>query len=65
MLSVLVEVVDDVGDRECCGFLEAPPEAHPPLGESSDEGSDRSSLHSTMMRTSRGSNRSAHAGRGV
>ena len=34
MLSVLVEVVDDVGDREHHGFLGAPLEAHPPLGES-------------------------------
>ena len=34
-------------------------------GGSSDGGRDWHSLHSTMMRTSRGSNRSAHAGRGL
>ena len=32
MLSMLVEVVDDIGNREHCGFLEAPLEAHPSLG---------------------------------
>ena len=30
LMDTLVEVVDDVGDREHCGFLEAPPEAHHP-----------------------------------
>ena len=29
---VLVEVVDDIGDREYQGFLEIPLEAHPLLG---------------------------------
>ena len=33
MLSVLVEVVDDVGNRQHCGFLKATLEANPPLGE--------------------------------
>ena len=32
VLSVLVEVVGDTSDKEHLGFLEAPPEAHPPLG---------------------------------
>ena len=32
MLAVLVEVVDNVGNREHCGFLEAPLESHPPMG---------------------------------
>ena len=32
MFSVLVEVVDDVGDREHQGILEASPELHPLLG---------------------------------
>ena len=32
MFNMLVEAVDNVGDREYCRFLEAPPEAHPPLG---------------------------------
>ena len=27
VLNALVEVVDDIGDRKYCGFLEAPPEA--------------------------------------
>ena len=36
MLSVLVEVVGNIDDREHYGFLVAPPEAHPPLGGSSD-----------------------------
>ena len=28
MLDMLVEAGDDIGDREQCRFLEAPPEAH-------------------------------------
>ena len=32
MLGMLVEVVDNVGDREHKGFLEAPQEAHPLMG---------------------------------
>ena len=32
MLGVLVELVDNVGNREHCGFLEAPMESHSPLG---------------------------------
>ena len=32
VLSELMEVADDVGDREHHGFIEASPEAHPPLG---------------------------------
>ena len=36
MLGMLVEVIDDVGDREHHGFQEALPEAHPPLGGTSD-----------------------------
>ena len=32
VLSMLVEVVDDVGDREHCWFTKAPPGAQPPRG---------------------------------
>ena len=32
MIDMLVGVVNDVHDREHHRFLEAPPEAHPPLG---------------------------------
>ena len=32
MLSILVEVVDNTGDREHLGFQEASLEAHPLLG---------------------------------
>ena len=32
MLNASVEVAVDVGDREHCGFLEAPPEDHHPQG---------------------------------
>ena len=33
VLDVLVEVLDNVGNREHCRFLEAPPEAQSPLWE--------------------------------
>ena len=65
MLHALVEVVDDVGDREHHGFLGTPLEAHPPLGGRSDQGSNQSSLHSMIMGTSWGSDRSACARRGI
>ena len=32
ILNALVEVLDDVGDREHCGFLEVPLEAYDPQG---------------------------------
>ena len=60
MLGKLVEVVDDLCDREHQGFLEAPLEAHPLLGKS-----NQSSMHSTMMRASSSSHRSASVGRGL
>ena len=32
LLDTLVEAVDDIGNREHCGFLEDPLEAHHPQG---------------------------------
>ena len=32
MFNALVEVADDIGDREHCGYLEAPLEASHPQG---------------------------------
>ena len=59
-LSTLVELADSVGNREHLGFSRG---SHSSGVRSSDHRSDQISLHSTMMRASSGSNRSACAGR--
>ena len=65
MLNTLVQVVDNIDERTLWvprDFFTGSPSSG---GRSSDKGSDQSSLHSTMTRTPRGSNRSACAGRGL
>ena len=57
ILSVLVEVVDDAGNKEDHNFLETLLVVQPLLGgESSHWQSNQSSQQSTMMRVSRENN---------
>ena len=62
MLNMSLDVVDNASDREHQGFLEILSEAHLLQG---DRGSDWNSVHSTVMRASSNSHRSAQAQRGL
>ena len=63
---VLVGVAEGVGDRECLDVPRCSSRSSPSLGDGSSDGErNQSSLHSTMMRASSGSDRSVCTGRGL